>query len=133
MAFLDAEHYEIQYEPFERDSDMLPDLLIAISPLMKQMYHKYGEVAGIDFTFKLIREKHTSGKMWKVGMVVGNSLSRKIVPFALLVALEESADSYYKLIKSFGNIMGRLPGVIVTDESKGAESAIKKLTEEGEF
>lgn len=97
---------------------------------MKEMYNKYGGVVGIDFTYKLIKDKHSSGKAWKIGMIVGNSLSRRIVPFALLVALEESSDSYYKLIKSFGNIMGRLPGVIVTDESKGAESAILKLIEE---
>lgn len=66
-------------------------------------------------------------------MLVGNSHSRRIVPFALIIALEESAETYYRLIKSFGNIMGRLPGVIITDESKGALSAIAQLHEEGEF
>lgn len=82
---------------------------------MKSMYRKYGSVVGIDFTFKLVKETHPSGRTWKVGLVVGNSLSRKIIPFALLLTLEESSEAYYRLIKSFGNIMGSLPDVIITD------------------
>jgi hypothetical protein len=62
-------------------------MLIIVSPSMKLMFQKYGEVASLDFTYKLVRDIHPSGKRWKVGLIVGNSLSRRIIPFALLFTL----------------------------------------------
>jgi hypothetical protein len=78
----------------------------------------------IDFTFKLVKDLHPSQKRWKIGMIVGNSFSRRIIPFGIVFALEESSETYYKVIRSFGNIMGKLPRVIITDQTPAAKKAI---------
>ena len=66
-------------------------------------------------------------------MIVGNSLSRRIIPFGIVFTLEENSDTYYKLIKAFGNIMGKMPRVIVTDQTPAAKKAIDELKRENEF
>lgn len=89
--------------------------MIVVTPRMKTFFKKYWEIVSIDFTFKLIKEVHSSGQRWKLGFILGNSLSRRIVPFAILFVLEESSDMYYRLLRAFGNIMQKMPKVIVTD------------------
>lgn len=66
-----------------------PDLLIMISPLMKQNYELFGahQFAAMDTTFNLIKEKGENETDYKVGFIVGLSYSKRIVPYAMFVIL----------------------------------------------
>ena len=35
----------------------LPNVLLIVTPQMKELYHKYGHYIGFDLTFSLIKEK----------------------------------------------------------------------------
>ena len=100
---------------------------------MKNMFKKYSQIISLDFTFKLIKDKHPNGKQWKAGYIVGNSLSKRIIPFAIMLILQETADVYYRLIRAFTNIMGHSPQIIATDESQAAKSAIEQLKNDRQF
>lgn len=60
-----------------------------VSPLMKQNFERYGrqQFVSYDLTFNLIKELHSSEKSYKIGMFVGLSCSRRIVPFALTILI----------------------------------------------
>ena len=49
-------------EPFDRDSSMLPEMLLVVSPSMKRMFKKYGSVVSLDFTYKLVRDIHPGAR-----------------------------------------------------------------------
>lgn len=102
----------------------LPELLLLVSPEMKSMFHKYGTFMGFDLTFHTIKERKDN-KIFKIGAFMGLSVSRKIVPFALTVMIDETKQSFYELFKSFGNVMGKQPDYLITDEGPGIISAVK--------
>ncbi len=56
---------------------------------MKEFYTKYNQYITIDFTFNLCSDSH-NGKTYKFGYIMGSSLSLKLVPFAIVVTLEET-------------------------------------------
>jgi len=39
----------------DRANPDIPNVLLIISPQMKELYHKYGQYIGFDLTFSLIR------------------------------------------------------------------------------
>jgi hypothetical protein len=59
---------------------------------MKANYELFGsaQVIAYDLTFHLFREKHDSGKDFKLGAIVGLSNTRRIVPFALVITVDET-------------------------------------------
>lgn len=126
-------NYEIQSDPYYYGMNELPDLLIAVSPLMKDNFNLYGHWMGFDFTYNIIQEVNQSGRAWRIGIFTGISSSKKIVPFGLVVCNEETRERYYQIFKSFSDIMNRLPEVIISDEDKALISAIESLTERREF
>ena len=59
LGHYDLQGYEIFTEPFESPISQLPELLIMVSPAMKQNYLMFGaaQFAAMDTTFNLIKEK----------------------------------------------------------------------------
>ena len=51
----------------------LPNVLLVISPQMKELFYKYGQYVGFDLTFSLIREKPEQAKEYLVGVFAGTS------------------------------------------------------------
>ena len=54
---LDVKKCEIHSDPFEYGMEKLPDLMLIVSPLMKQNFLKFGDWMGFDLTYHLIQEK----------------------------------------------------------------------------
>jgi hypothetical protein len=123
----------MQADPFYYGMNELPDLMIAVSPLMRENYKRFGDWMGFDFTFNLVQEVKEGRQPWRLGVFTGISSSKKIVPFGLVICNEETADRYYSIFKTFGQIMGKMPNVIITDEDKATMSALKTLKEERDF
>jgi hypothetical protein len=92
----------LQTDPYYYGINELPDLMIAVSPLMKENFRRFGDWMGFDFTFNLIQEIKEEKQPWRVGVFVGISASKKIVPFGLVICNEETADRYYSIFKTFG-------------------------------
>ncbi len=57
---------------------------------MKEYYKIYGHKISIDFTYNLFKETSGSGKGYKAGFIMGNTFSKKLIPFAVLIAVDES-------------------------------------------
>jgi hypothetical protein len=86
--FLDERKYEIHSDPYYFGMNELPDLMIVVSPLMKENFRKFGDWMGFDFTFNLIQEVKEERQPYRVGVFVGISSSKKIVPFGLVICNE---------------------------------------------
>jgi hypothetical protein len=87
---------------------------------MKNNYKKFGagQFVGFDFTFNLIRDRHDSGLSFKVGCIVGLSNTRRLVPFALVVSVDESKARCIQIFETFFSIMGGAqPSSIISDEA----------------
>jgi hypothetical protein len=54
---------------------------------MRTHFLEYRENISVDFTFKLVKEKDSTGRCYIVELIVGSSLSKKIVPFALTLVV----------------------------------------------
>ena len=104
--------------------------MLVVTPKMKENFQKFGDWIGFDFTFNLVQEKHKSGKDWKVGCIMGISNAKKIVPFGLVLCIEETKERFYQIFKSFSNIMNKSPKVIISDEDKALTAALKELKED---
>ena len=63
----------------------LPDLIIIVSPQMKENFQLYGDWMGFDFTYNIVQGVNETGRQWKVGIFTGISASKKIVPFGLVL------------------------------------------------
>ncbi len=53
---------------------------------MKDKFSKYGSFVSFDTTYHTIKERKNN-KIFKLGIFCGLSLSRKIVPYCLIVTL----------------------------------------------
>ena len=80
---------------------------------------------GFDLTYHLIQEKSRDGRKWGLGVFMGISASKKLVPFGLVICNEEKAKRYFQIFKTFSEIMNKLPPVIITDEDAGTIAAIE--------
>ena len=58
---------------------------------------------------------------------MGISSSKKIVPFGLVLCIEETKERYYQIFKTFSNIMNSFPKVIISDDDKALDAALKDL------
>ena len=124
---LNGKNYDIQSDPYYYDMNELPDLLVVVTPLMKENYKLYGHWVGFDLTFNLIQEKNKDGRTWKVGIFTGISSSKKIVPFGLVICNEETTERFVQIVKAFTDMTNKIPDVIITDEDTAFLSAIDTL------
>lgn len=106
---------DIRSDPFSENMDELPELMVVVTPKMKQNFHKYGNWVGFDFTFNLVQENHSNGKNWKVGCFMGISSSKKMVPYGLVLSIDETEERFYQIFKSFFDIMKKEAAVIISD------------------
>lgn len=93
----------------------LPELMIVVTPKMKENFHRYGNWVGFDFTFNLVQESHSNGKNWKIGCFMGISSSKKMVPYGLVLSTDETEERFYQIFKSFFDIMKKEAAVIISD------------------
>ena len=105
----------------------LPNLLVMVSPLMKENFELFGHWMGFDFTYNIIQDRNKEGKEWRIGIFTGISASKKIVPFGLVICNEETNERYVQILKAFSDIMGRLPNVIISDEDPAFLLAVDKM------
>ena len=82
-ALLNEKKCDIHSDPYEYGMDHLPNLMIIVSPLMKENFLKFGDWMGFDLTYHLIQEKSEEGRSWGLGVFMGISSSKKLVPFGL--------------------------------------------------
>ena len=129
---LEEEGYEVHHTGVESPKD-IPEIFIAVSPKMKNLYHQYKDVISFDLTFNLIKDRHPSGKKWKLGCFVATSAAKRITPLGLVVCLHETAETYCQIFKTYFGIMGSSPAVLVTDEEKAVRAALSELRDEGDF
>lgn len=62
--------------PYERLNPLhwnLPNVIIIITPQMKELYLRYGQYVGFDLTYSLIKETPESTKEYLVGVFGGTS------------------------------------------------------------
>jgi len=56
----------------------------------KFKFSSYKDVVSFDLTYNLIKNTHISTQKWKVGCLLGVSLTKKIAPLALIITLFET-------------------------------------------
>ena len=122
---------DIRSDPFFEGMNELPQVMIVVTPKMKESFQKYGNWIGFDFTFNLVQETHPNGKNWKVGCFMGISSSKKMVPFGLVLSTEETEERFYQIFKSFFDIMKKETVVIVSDEDHALAAALKNMKRDG--
>ena len=105
----------------------LPDLLVVTSLSMKEQFEQFGQWVYFDTTYNIIRDVLPGNKRFKVGLFVGLNSARKIIPFGWCILIDETAQAFYKAFKAFFDMMGKQPGVMLTDEGLGIKAAIKEL------
>ena len=66
----------------------LPDLMVIVSPLMKENFRHFGHWMGFDFTYNIIQERNKEGRAWRIGIFTGISSSKRLVPFGLVICNE---------------------------------------------
>lgn len=59
-------------------------MLVATNSEMKRLALQYGDLVSFDLSFNLIKNEHKSGKKWKIGVFLGTSSAKRIVPLALV-------------------------------------------------
>ncbi len=87
----------------------IPNVLLIISPQMKELYYKYGQYVGFDLTFSLIKEKPSHETEYLVGVFAGTTESRRILVFGLVVTNNQSEEVYKYIFREFISIMGKYP------------------------
>ena len=55
---------------------------------MKENFKKFGNWMGFDFTFNLVQEIKEGKQQYRLGVFIGISASKKIVPFGLVLCNE---------------------------------------------
>jgi len=85
---LNEKDCETRSYPYYENMNELPELMLIVTPKMKENFEKYGNWVGFDFTFNLVQENHENGKSWKVGCFMGISSSKKMVPYGLVLSTE---------------------------------------------
>jgi hypothetical protein len=67
---------------------------------MKDNYERFGDKLGVDSTYKLVKD-HPQNKSYKLAVLMGESTSKKIVPFGMTLFLDETKERYLHLLQSF--------------------------------
>lgn len=77
---------------------------------------RYGDVLSFDLTYNLVRNRHPTGEKWKVGVFLGMSSVKRMVPLGVVFTLFERKKVYQQMFKTLFKVMGRSPEIIMTDE-----------------
>lgn len=96
------------YSYFSKDTG-IPEVMLIITPQMRDLYNKYGFMIKIDFTFKLIREEVPSVdhegtpilKKFAVGFISGVNPNNKIIIYALCLSLQETKANTKLILGQF--------------------------------
>ncbi len=94
----------------------LPNVMLIVTPQMKELFLKYGQYVGFDLTFSLIKETPESTKEYLVGVFGGTSESQRITVYGFVVTNSQSVNVYKYLFGEFFKIMGKCPQTMITDE-----------------
>jgi transposase-like protein len=65
--------------------------------------------------------------------MAGLNAAKKVIPFGFCLLVDETKDSFYKVLRSFFKIMEATPEAIITDDSQVIKAALVKLTRDREF
>ena len=74
---------------------------------MKELFPKYGDVISFDFTFKLVKNTHISGQKWKIGLFLGTSSCKRMVPLGIVMSLYQTKESYLKIFRTYFDAVER--------------------------
>ena len=91
---------------------------------MKDNYQIFGDKLGIDSTYKMIKTQSQS-KSYRLVTLMGESSSKKIVPFCLALILDETAKAYQNIFSFFKSVVGPLPKIIISDDAIVIRSALR--------
>jgi hypothetical protein len=95
----------------------LPNILLVVTPKMKDKYRRFGQAVGFDLTFSVVKERTKDNGEYMFGLFASNNTTfKKIVIFGLVVTNSQSIFAYAFLFRQFFSIMGSVPEVIITDE-----------------
>ena len=100
---------------------------------MKDQFKTYGDLTSFDLTFNMINHIHPSGSKFKIGCMLGLTSAKRITPFAFVVTLRTAKEDYVRIFRTFFEIMGRAPIVIVSDEERAIHAALVELQSTNEF
>jgi hypothetical protein len=118
--------------PYPVDDGQLPEIIVLVSPQMKENMKLYGQTICYDLTYNVISEVSEKGRQYAVGIFTGVNCYNHIVPFGISIICEETAQSFAMVFESFVNINGQ-PKSFITDEQNAIASAIVKLQNNGYF
>jgi len=105
-------------------------MLVAANKEMKDLFQRYGDLVSFDLSFNLIKDPHPSGKKWKIGLFLGSSATKRMVPLAIVVTLQDTKEAYVQLFRTFFRAVGE-PKVLVTDEERAMHAAAVELQQKG--
>ena len=101
---------------------------------MRQQFTKYGDSISFDLTFQLVKNRHfTSNDRWKVGVFLGVSSCKHLVPLGIVLTLDQTADTYVKIFRTFFEAVRGQPKLIITDDEKAIGAALREMKEKGSF
>lgn len=71
-----------------------PNILLVVTPSMKEMYLRYGRCIGFDFTFNMVREVPTLGEgnkeQYLIGVIAGLNSFRRITIYGIVAVSKET-------------------------------------------
>ena len=101
---------------------------------MRQQFVRYGDSISFDLTFQLVKNRHsTSNDRWKVGVFLGVSSCKHLVPLGIVLTLDQTAITYTKIFKTFFDAVRGQPRVIITDDEKAIGAALREMKEKGNY
>lgn len=72
----------------------------------------------------MVKDQSASGGSWKLGCFLGTSISKRMVPLALVLTLYENTEAYASIMSTFFRAMEGQPAVLITDEEKAIGAAL---------
>lgn len=87
----------------------LPNILVIVTPEMKQQYLKYGQLVGFDLTFSVVSERTESNGEYMLGLFASSNSMKKIVIFGLVVTNSQTVFAYSYIFRSFFEMVGGQP------------------------
>ena len=88
VFYLQSESYLIRtYQGHEAD---IPELLLASSGHMKELYRRFGDTVCFDITYNVIVKRSMSNHQWGIGFFVGIGSNMEILVFGFCLICTET-------------------------------------------
>ncbi len=101
---------------------------------MREKFERYGDVVSFDLTFQMVKNIHQSSEnRWKLGVFLGVSSCKHLVPLGIVFTLNQTREAYSKIFRTFFAAVKGHPRILVTDEEKAIGAALGELKQEGDF